>query len=130
MPVWTVEKGGYECSSKGDKRFSAFNAILYDGRSIETHYQCDVKGYDVGGNNWRLGKGKPALFNMSQEEQLYRYFRLWEIWAASNEQLILELAYNSSQAPYNYKLFDCFAHGNPINQAAALCSLLNKSFSD
>ena len=25
-------KGGYECSSKGDKRFSAFYALLSDGR--------------------------------------------------------------------------------------------------
>lgn len=36
--------GGYEVSSHGDKRFSAFNAIMSDGRSIECHYQCDVKG--------------------------------------------------------------------------------------
>ncbi len=34
--------GGYEISSQGDKRFSAFNAILSDGRSIEQWYQCDV----------------------------------------------------------------------------------------
>ena len=35
--------GGYEVSSKGDKRFSAFNAYLPDGRSIEQVYQCDIK---------------------------------------------------------------------------------------
>lgn len=34
--------GGYEVSTKGDPRFSAFNALLADGRSIEQHYQCDV----------------------------------------------------------------------------------------
>ena len=49
--------GGYECGSKGDNRFSAFNAVLRDGRAIEQHYQCDVKGYDPGGKNWKLGKG-------------------------------------------------------------------------
>ncbi len=29
---------GYEVSSAGDKRFSTFNAILDDGRSIECWY--------------------------------------------------------------------------------------------
>ena len=53
--------GGYECSSKGDSRFSAFNAIMPDGRTIEQHYQCGVKGYQPGGTNWKLGKGKPPL---------------------------------------------------------------------
>ena len=32
-------KGGYECSSKGDKRFSALFAVMPDGRTIEQHYQ-------------------------------------------------------------------------------------------
>ena len=52
------DKNGYEVSSKGDKRFSALYARMLDGRTIEEHYQCDVKGYDVGGTNWKLGKGK------------------------------------------------------------------------
>lgn len=50
MYTWQRYRG-YEVSSKGDKRFSAFNAILSDGRSIEQHYQCDVKGYNIGGTN-------------------------------------------------------------------------------
>lgn len=44
-----ARRGGYEVSSKGDKRFSSFCAIMPDGRSLECHYQCDIKGYDVGG---------------------------------------------------------------------------------
>lgn len=31
--------GGYEVSTHGDKRFSAFCALMPDGRSIEMHYQ-------------------------------------------------------------------------------------------
>lgn len=54
MFTWS-RRGGYEVSSKGDKRFSAFNAIMPDGRSIEEIYQCDCKHFDPGGTNWRLG---------------------------------------------------------------------------
>ena len=57
---WSKKKG-YECSSKGDVRFDSVNALLEDGRNISQHYYCDVKGYDVGGTNWKLGKGKPPL---------------------------------------------------------------------
>lgn len=124
MPIWTVQKGGYECSSRGDERFSAFNAILHDGRSIEMHYQCDVKGYDLGGTNWRLGKGKPPVFHMNEDYLFYRYYRLWEIWAIGNPDLIQELAELSSKAPYNHTLYDCFAKTR-INQANALCIILN-----
>lgn len=35
-----TRRGGYEVSTKGDKRFSALNAIMPDGRSIEQVYQC------------------------------------------------------------------------------------------
>jgi hypothetical protein len=46
------EKPGVECSSKGHKHYSAIYALMLDGRSIEAHYQCDVKGYNPGGQNW------------------------------------------------------------------------------
>ena len=56
--------GGYECSSHGDKRFSALFAKLADGRTIEMHYQCDVKGYQPGGigtmRDWMSGIVVPA----------------------------------------------------------------------
>lgn len=33
-------RGGYEVSSKGDRRFSALIALMPDGRTIEQWYQC------------------------------------------------------------------------------------------
>ena len=114
--------GGYEVSSHGDKRFSAFNAIMPDGRSIEMHYQCDVKGYDVGGKNWRLGKGKPPREKMSHEEIWQKYLRLWEIWADNNPALMQEL--KEVLVKYNNTLSDKFA-STPVNQARALAEILN-----
>lgn len=112
--------GGYEVSSKGDARFSAFNAILPDGRSIEQHYQCDVKGYDPGGTNWRLGKGKPPLFPCDLSAQ---YLALWRIWALQNVSLVQELYIRASQS--GFVLSDRFAT-TPVNQAWALATILNE----
>lgn len=114
--------GGYEVSSHGDRRFSAFNAIMPDGRSIECHYQCDIKGYDIGGRNWKLGKGKSPREKMSHEEIWQKYLRLWEIWASNNEELIQELKVLVSK--YNNVLSDKFA-STPVNQARALAEVLN-----
>lgn len=109
--------GGYEVSSAGDKRFSAFYAKMPDGRSIEEHYQCDVKGYDPKGKNWKLGKGKPPLdpFTDTWEE----YLALWREWSENNKEIFEELR------PYSL-LSDCFAT-SPINQAHALAVLLNET---
>ena len=117
--------GGYEVSSHGDRRFSAFNAIMPDGRSIECHYQCDVKGYDIGGRNWKLGKGKPPRQKMSHDELWQKYLRLWELWASNNEELVQELKVLASE--YNNTLSDKFA-STPVNQARALAEVLNKMF--
>lgn len=113
-------RGGYEVSSKGDKRFSAFNAIMPDGRSIEHHYQCDIKGYDKGGTNWRLGKGKPPLNKSKNLQQ--EYLKLWITWATNNKNLINEL--KTIVANHNNVLSDMFAT-TPINQAWALSEILN-----
>lgn len=113
---------GYEVSSHGDKRFSAFNAKLSDGRSIEQWYQCDIKGYQPGGTNWRLGKGKPPLKQFTKDELYYAYLALWQEWAKSNRQLLLELANKAKE--YNCTLSDKFAT-TPINQAHALTDILN-----
>lgn len=51
---------GYEVSTKGDKRFSAFNAKLSD-KSIEEIYQLDIKGYGYFHKYASAGKGKPPL---------------------------------------------------------------------
>lgn len=111
---------GYEVSSKGDKRFSAFYAKMPDGRTIEMHYQCDIKGYDIGGTNWKLGKGKPPL---NENKDLWKeYLNLWKTWAKNNEDLIKELYVLVRNQ--NFTLTDMFATSN-VNQARALATILN-----
>lgn len=114
--------GGYDCSTKGDKRFSAFNAWLADGRSIEMHYQCDVKGHCPGGRDWRAGKGKPPAHRISQEELYAQYLSLWWEWADAHMELMRELY--SQAAKFNFVLSDRFATTD-INQARALTDILN-----
>lgn len=118
--VTWARKGGYECSSKGDKRFSALFAVMPDGRTIEQHYQCDVKGYQPGGTNWHMGKGKPPLDKT--KDMWKEYLNLWEIWAAHNPQLIQQLAVKAKE--FGYVLTDMFAT-TPVNQARALAEILN-----
>lgn len=120
----SARRGGYEVSSVGDRRFSAMYARLGDGRTIEEHYQCDVKGYDPGGVNWRLGKGKPPLDPSIDLWQAY--LGLWLQWAKGNEDLLSRLGryLDENEAKYALTLSDCFAK-TPINQAAALAWLLN-----
>lgn len=112
--------GGYEVSSRGDKRFSAFYARLADGRTIEEAYQLDVKGYRKFGNSPMLGKGKPPL---DKSKNLWKeYLVLWKTWAKENPILIEELK-NKVKA-YNNVLSDRFAN-TPVNQAHALADILN-----
>lgn len=117
--------GGYECSSKGDKRFSAFNAVMSDGRTIEQHYQCDVKGYAPGGTNWRLGKGKPPLDRT--KDMWAEYLALWEQWAVAHPDLMDELGEQAIKK--NGVLSDMFAT-TPVNQARALADILNRYWED
>ena len=112
---------GYEVSSQGDKRFSALHATLEDGRTIEEAYQLDVKGYRVEGDNWKLGKGRPPLEMMSDEELYGAYKELWERWAIENPQLIDDLAEKSA----GRVLTDKFAKTNN-NQARALYEILEE----
>lgn len=117
---WDRKGPGYECSSKGDKRFSAFCAVMPDGRTIEQHYQCDVKGYQPGGCDWRLGKGKPPLD--PNKDLWMEYLALWQTWAQHNPELIAELS--QIVATRHYNLTDMFAN-TPVNQARALADILN-----
>lgn len=117
----STRKGGYECSSKGDKRFSAFCAYMPDGRTIEQHYQCDVKGYEPGGTNWRLGKGKPPLDKT--KDMWVEYLALWETWAIAHPDLMDILGENAIK--HGGVLSDMFA-STEVNQARALAEILNK----
>lgn len=114
------KSGGYEVSSKGDKRFSAFYARLKDGRTIEEAYQLDVKGYRKFGNDPMLGKGKPPL---DENVNLYdEYLKLWKKWGEENPDLIKEL--QDKAIEYGGVLSDSFAT-TEVNQAHALSDYLN-----
>lgn len=123
--------GGYECSSKGDKRFSAFNARIraFDNQPIEVLYQCTNeygKGCDPEGFDYRRGKGRPSC-NGKDRNELYQGFKeLWSFWMAENIDLVFELYDLASN--HDYTLSDCFAH-TEINQARALSELINEFFS-
>jgi hypothetical protein len=129
-----VNKGEpyFEVSTAGDKRFSALNAKLQDGRTIEEAYQLDIKGYRTISQNWKDGKGKPPLnydaipqVSRSGSELLHErlydaYFLLWKKWAEENPELIQEL----SELSTGKTITDCFAN-TPVSQARALCDILN-----
>lgn len=74
-----------ECSTKGDKRFSAFCAYL-TGKSIEEHYQA-AKIFEDGttGLSWREAKGKKAA---NQEDVSKYYIRLWEMYIEWHPELL------------------------------------------
>lgn len=116
-------KSGYECSTKGDKRFSALCALMPDGRTIEQWYQCDIKGFDPGGTNWRIGKGQPPKLAYTGDSLWQAYLTLWKVWAVNNVVLIKELA--EAMPNHDNTLTDCFASSS-INQARALATILNE----
>lgn len=118
---WSRYGKGYEVSSDGDSRFSAFNAKMSDGRTIEMHYQCDIKGYDVGGTKWWIGKGSPPL--KAGIDLWESYLNLWREWSSLNPLLMEELKYQVTQ--HNNLLTDKFAM-TPISQARALATIINE----
>lgn len=77
-----------ECSSKGDRRFSAFGAFIRRraGRSIEEIYQA-AKVFADGstGLTWREAKGKKAE-NAAEVRVLYGV--LWDEYMAENPHLL------------------------------------------
>ena len=77
-----------ECSSKGDKRFSAFHAkVTFNGekKSIEDWYQAH-KVFEDGstGLSWRDAKGRKPV-NISSCRSFYS--RLWDYYFDENPQL-------------------------------------------
>lgn len=77
-----------ECSSRGDKRFSAFYARLkaYDNRSIEEIYQA-AKVFEDGstGLSWRQAKGRKPV-NAGYVMGLYA--TLWNTYIEENPHLL------------------------------------------
>ena len=123
MYKWSRKAFGYECSTKGDSRFSALNAKMPDGRTIEMWYQCDIKGYCIGGTDWTLGKGKPPIFPYPGDHLWQMYLSLWRLWAIHNGNLLEELGERALER--ESMLTDCFA-STDINQARALATILNE----
>lgn len=120
MKEWArYSKNGYEVSSKGDKRFSAFYAILPNGNSIEYEYQTTVKGY----KSIKEGKGKPPINNLifSRDQLWENYLKLWTIWFLNNRELVIKLIKLSK----GKVLTDQFAT-TEINQARALATIINE----
>lgn len=73
-----------ECSSKGDKRFSAFYARV-NGRSIEDQYQAaKIFADGTTGLSWRAAKGRLAV---NQAECAALYSRLWDQYIAAHPEL-------------------------------------------
>lgn len=118
----TSSLGGYEISPAGDVRFTSLAAVMPDKRSLEAWYQCDLKGYDVGGTQIALGKGQePRIpYKEGQLEQLYN--SLWRIWAIHNIPLVKEL--HKKAVTHGHLLTDEHA-GNRMSQAKALAEIIN-----
>ena len=115
-----------ECSSRGDKRFSAFYARLkiYDNRSIEEIYQAR-KVFEDGstGLTWRQAKGRKPV-NIDEVRRLYSY--LWDMYIIENPELLQVLLDASGVSDmFGQKGHQCQAtelwrirqsHLNPLNQ--------------
>lgn len=116
----------YECSSKGDKRFSAFYAKV-DGVSIEEHYQRAKVFEDEDGNPitfkhatrlvvMKEAKGKKPI-NIKEVSKLYK--ELWRTYLNNNPQLIRGLKQQSG-------LSDMFGQKGHNCQAITLWELRNE----
>jgi len=121
--TWSrYSENNYEVSSAGDKRFSALYAKLKDGRTIEEAYQLDIKGYRSQGNDWKLGKGKPPINNITKEDQWNQYKNLWKQYLNENPDLEKDLREKAN----GKVLTDKFA-STDVSQARALSELLNST---
>lgn len=79
-----------ECSSKGDKRFSAFHVRLWSwgNRTIEDIYQSHKIFEDgTSGLGWRFAKGRKAV-NQSACGRLYSV--LWDIYILDEHPELLD----------------------------------------
>lgn len=102
-----------ECSSKGDKRFSAFYArpSTLNGDSIEEAYQA-MKVFEDGCTNlsWRAAKGRKAV---NQKECAKAYEQMWRDYIDENPHLLNYLKQQSG-------LSDIFGKEGSVCQADIL----------
>lgn len=106
-----------ECSSRGDKRFSAFYArpACLNGQSIEEAYQA-FKQFEDGttGLTWQQAKGRKAV---NQSACLTMYRRWWTAYVAEKKLLpILKAATGLS---------DMFGQVGHVCQATVLWEIRN-----
>lgn len=106
----------YECSSKGDKRFSAFYARV-NGKSIEEQYQA-AKIFEDGftGLTWKEAKGRNPI-NIEEVSILYK--KLWRQYLIENPGLIRGLKQQNG-------LSDIFGQKGHNCQAIVLWELRNE----
>lgn len=107
-----------ECSSKGDKRFSAFFARLkrYNNKSIEEIFQSSKIINGEYNSNWKENKGKKAD---NQLELNKFYSELWDEYIDDNPELIFVLINASG-------LSDIFGQEGHCCQAKELWRIRNK----
>ncbi len=111
-----------ECSTKGDRRFSAFCARIKsrNNRSVEEIYQAS-KIFDDGstGLSWREAKGRKSV-NIKEVSKLYS--ELWDEYIEENPEL-LDVLKNSSG------LSDIFGQPGRQCQAIELWRIRNRRIS-
>lgn len=88
MPVFHGAPPYLECSTAGDRRFSAFHARV-NGHTIEATYQAAKRFRDGStGLGWRAAKGRRAV---NAEECAQLYSRLWDQYIAEHPELLAVL---------------------------------------
>lgn len=106
-----------ECSSRGDKRFSAFYARpkSLNGKSIEEAYQA-LKVFEDGitGLTWKEAKGRKAI---NAEECIIAYIKWWNEYIEEKELLPTLKAASG--------LSDMFGQPGHICQALVLWDIRN-----
>lgn len=106
-----------ECSSKGDKRFSAFHAYVH-GISIEQHYQA-AKLFEEGVElDWFERKG---LHPRNAEACRALYGSLWDAYIGTNPHL-LRVLWDATG------LSDMFGRPGHCCQATELWRIRNETF--
>lgn len=119
LDQFSVSENGFDVSDKEDKlakKFSPYLAKLSDGRSIEEHYQVDIKGY----TSIEEGRRNPSK-NLTGEELKKAYLDLWREWADAHPELMGKL--RDAALKNNNSLVSSF-----LLQADVLTTLLNEGY--